>query len=77
MTVSNLGMLGIKYFTPILNSPESAILGLGRIQEKPLIVEGEMEIRSVLYASLTHDHRVFDGGEGARFLNTFARLLNS
>jgi pyruvate dehydrogenase E2 component (dihydrolipoamide acetyltransferase) len=55
---------------PIINYPEVAILGLGKIQEKPVVVEGSIEVRKVLPLSLSFDHRVVDGAEAARFLNT-------
>ncbi|MBS3969800.1 MAG: 2-oxo acid dehydrogenase subunit E2 [Clostridia bacterium] len=75
-TVSNLGMLGIKHFTPILNHPESALLGVGTLEEKVMIINGGIYIRSVLTVTLTHDHRIVDGAPAARFLNTLKELLS-
>ncbi|MFC2031480.1 2-oxo acid dehydrogenase subunit E2, partial [Chloroflexota bacterium] len=76
-TISNLGTFGIDHFTPILNPPESAILGVGRIAEKPVAVEGELAIRSVLGLSLTIDHRVIDGAPAAEFLQALVAALHS
>ena len=67
-TVTNLGMLGIDVFTPIINQPESAILGIGRIVEKPAIFEGEVRKRKMMFLSLTFDHRIIDGAPAAEFL---------
>ncbi len=69
-TITNYGAVGGIYGSPIINYPEVAILGLGRIQEKPAVVEGKIEIRKMLPLSLSFDHRVVDGAEAARFLNT-------
>ena len=69
-TITNLGTYGIDAFTPIINLPQCAILGVGRIIEKPAMFEGEMAPRQMLALSLTFDHRVVDGGPAARFLNT-------
>ena len=76
-TISNLGTFGIDHFTPILNPPESAILGVGRIAEKPVVAEGEIAIRSVLGLSLTIDHRVIDGAPAAEFLQALVAVLHS
>jgi pyruvate dehydrogenase E2 component (dihydrolipoamide acetyltransferase) len=74
-TVTNYGALGGIYGTPIINHPEVAILGVGKIKEKPVVRDGKIEIRKILYLALSFDHRVVDGGEAARFLNTvIARL---
>jgi pyruvate dehydrogenase E2 component (dihydrolipoamide acetyltransferase) len=69
-TITNLGTYGIDAFTPIINLPQCAILGVGRIIEKPAMFEGEMAPRQMLALSLTFDHCVVDGGPAARFLNT-------
>ena len=69
-TITNYGAVGGIYGSPIINYPEVAILGLGRIQEKPVVVEGRIEVRKMLPLSLSFDHRVVDGAEAARFLNT-------
>jgi pyruvate dehydrogenase E2 component (dihydrolipoamide acetyltransferase) len=58
------------YGSPIINHPEVAILGLGKILEKPVVIDGEIGIRKTLPLSLSFDHRVIDGAEAARFMNT-------
>ena len=68
-TITNLGMHGIDAFTPIINPPECAILGLGRIVEKPAIVDGMIASRDMITLSLTFDHRLSDGAPAARFLD--------
>lgn len=74
-TITNYGAVGGLYGTPIIHHPEVAILGLGRIVEKPVVVQGKVEIRKVLPLSLSFDHRVVDGAEAARFMNTLIRYL--
>ena len=66
-TVSNLGSIGVEFFTPIINYPESAILGVGRMAEKPVARDGKVEIRKILPLSITYDHRIVDGAQAARF----------
>jgi pyruvate dehydrogenase E2 component (dihydrolipoamide acetyltransferase) len=74
-TISNYGALGGIYATPIINYPEVAILGVGKIKDTPVVRNGKLVVRKILSLSLSFDHRVVDGGEGARFLNTvIARL---
>jgi pyruvate dehydrogenase E2 component (dihydrolipoamide acetyltransferase) len=75
-TVSNLGSFGIDGFTPIINPPESAILGLGRIIEKPVVMEGQVVVRPMMMLSLSFDHRVVDGAPAARFLNRIADYIH-
>jgi pyruvate dehydrogenase E2 component (dihydrolipoamide acetyltransferase) len=74
-TISNMSMLGVDGFTPILNPPETAILGVGRIIEKPGVRDGRIEIRSFMTLSLTIDHRVVDGAPAAEFLQSLGRHL--
>lgn len=74
-TVTNLGMFGIDAFTPIINPPESAILGVGRLIEKPIAVEGRIEVRPTMVLSLTFDHRVMDGALAAQFLRKLVQVL--
>jgi pyruvate dehydrogenase E2 component (dihydrolipoamide acetyltransferase) len=69
-TLTNLGMFGIDAFTPIINLPQCAILGMGRITLEPAVREGQFVPRSMMVLSLTFDHRIVDGGPAARFLNT-------
>ncbi|MDO8136690.1 MAG: dihydrolipoamide acetyltransferase family protein, partial [Candidatus Brocadiales bacterium] len=74
-TITNIGVIGGTYLAPITNYPESAILGLGRIEERPVVREGKVVIRNILPLSLTFDHRVVDGAEVARFVNTVKEHL--
>ena len=74
-TITNLGNFGIDTFTPIINPPESAILGVGRILKKPVIHDDEIVIRSMLTLSLTFDHRVVDGAPAAQFLQTVSNYI--
>lgn len=74
-TITNLGNFGIDAFTPIINPPESGILGVGRILKKPVVHNDEIAIRSMLTLSLTFDHRVIDGAPAAQFLQTVAGYI--
>jgi pyruvate dehydrogenase E2 component (dihydrolipoamide acetyltransferase) len=74
-TLTNLGMFGIDAFTPIINLPECAILGMGRIKTQPVWVEDHVEPRERVWLSLTFDHRLVDGGPAARFLQAVVRLV--
>jgi pyruvate dehydrogenase E2 component (dihydrolipoamide acetyltransferase) len=67
-TISNLGSFGADAFTPIVNPPQCAILGVGRIVDKPVAVTGQVQVRPMLWLSLTFDHRIVDGAPAARFL---------
>jgi len=69
-TITNYGAIGGIFGTPIINYPEVAILGVGKIKDMPVVREGKIEIRKILNLSLSFDHRVVDGAEAARFLNT-------
>lgn len=74
-TISNLGGIGGTAFTPLVNSPEVAILGVSRGTTEPVFVDGEFEAREILPLSLSYDHRVIDGADGARFLRFIAEAL--
>ena len=74
-TITNLGNFGIDAFTPIINPPESAILGVGRILKKPVVHDDEIVARSMLTLSLTFDHRVVDGAPAAQFLQTVSDYI--
>lgn len=76
-TITNFGAVGGEYATPIINHPETAILGLGEIKEKPRVVEGEVVPRKVMTLSLSIDHRVIDGAIAGQFANTVKRYLNN
>ena len=67
MTISSLGSIGGSFFTPIINQPEVAILGVGKAETKQIFIEGKHENRIMLPLSLSYDHRVINGAEGARF----------
>jgi len=69
-TISNLGMMGVDGFTPLLNPPQTGILGVGRIVEKPRFRGEQLEKRSLAVFSLSFDHRALDGAEAAAFLQT-------
>ncbi len=74
-TISNLGMFDITHFNPIINQPNSAILGVGSIDKRVVVIEEEPTVRSMMSLSLTIDHRVIDGMPGAKFLQYIKRLL--
>lgn len=74
-TLTNLSMFEVDGFTPILRPPETGILGVGRVKQKPAVYEGEISVRPMMYVSLTFDHRVVDGAPAAEFLETLARCL--
>lgn len=76
-SVTNYGSIGGMFGIPIINYPESAILGIGRIQEKPVVVDGRIVVRRMLPLSLSYDHRIIDGASGAKFLNLLKDLLMS
>ena len=67
MTISSLGGIGGSFFTPIINQPEVAILGVGRSEVKQVFIGGKFETRTMLPLSLSYDHRIIDGADGARF----------
>jgi 2-oxoglutarate dehydrogenase E2 component (dihydrolipoamide succinyltransferase) len=67
-TISNGGVFGSMMGTPIINLPQSAVLGLHSIKERPVAVNGKVEIRPMMYLALTYDHRLLDGREAVQFL---------
>ncbi|KAA9026029.1 dihydrolipoamide acetyltransferase family protein [Niallia endozanthoxylica] len=75
-TISNIGSAGGQWFTPVINHPEVAILGIGRIAEKPVVKDGEIVAAPVLSLSLSFDHRMIDGATAQNALNHIKRLLN-
>ncbi len=77
MTLSNLGGIGGTHFTPIVNWPEVAILGVGRTEVRPLYREGKFVPRSVVQVCLSYDHRVIDGADGARFVSRLKDILEN
>lgn len=76
-TVTNLGMLGIEHFTPIINPPQTAILGVCATEDRPQLLNGQLVWRKMMGLCLTHDHRTIDGTLGAAFLNRVKDLLAS
>jgi pyruvate dehydrogenase E2 component (dihydrolipoamide acetyltransferase) len=72
-----MGSYGISTFTPIINPPQAAILGVGQAEDRPAAVEGKIVIRRILPLSLTFDHRITDGAPAAKFLESIVRHFNS
>jgi pyruvate dehydrogenase E2 component (dihydrolipoamide acetyltransferase) len=77
MSVSNLGMLGIDEFTAIINPPEAAILAVGAVEDKAVVIDGAVEVRKRMRVTMSCDHRVIDGALGAQFLQTLRRLIEN
>ncbi|HUQ33081.1 MAG TPA: pyruvate dehydrogenase complex dihydrolipoamide acetyltransferase [Pyrinomonadaceae bacterium] len=76
-SISNLGMLGIDEFTAVINPPEAAILAVGAVTPKAVVREGQVTVRQMMRVTMSCDHRVIDGATGARFLQTFKRILEN
>jgi pyruvate dehydrogenase E2 component (dihydrolipoamide acetyltransferase) len=76
-TITNLGMFGVDVFIPIINPPETAILGVGRVVEKPVAVNGEVTARPMMQLSLAYDHRIVDGAPAAQFLRAVKKILET
>jgi pyruvate dehydrogenase E2 component (dihydrolipoamide acetyltransferase) len=76
-TITNLGMFGVEIFTPIINPPETAILGVGKMVEKPVVVNKEIAVKPMMYLSLSYDHRVIDGAPAAQFLQKIKQYLEN
>jgi 2-oxoglutarate dehydrogenase E2 component (dihydrolipoamide succinyltransferase) len=74
-TISNGGVFGSLLSTPILNPPQTAILGMHKIQDRPMSVEGEIKILPMMYLALSYDHRMIDGKEAVQFLDTIKKLI--
>jgi pyruvate dehydrogenase E2 component (dihydrolipoamide acetyltransferase) len=74
-TLTNLGMFGIDSFTPIINLPECAVLGVGRIKKQPAVVGDQVVVREMVWLSLTFDHRLVDGAPAARFLQRVVQMI--
>ena len=75
-TISSLGGIGGTYFTPIINAPEVAILGVSRSRMQPVYIDGEFEPRLILPLGLSYDHRVIDGAQAARFTNFLSQVIS-
>ena len=76
-SISNLGMMGIDEFTAVINPPEAAILAVGAMTPKAVVRDGEVVVRQIMRVTMSCDHRVIDGATGARFLQTFKKLLEN
>ena len=74
-TISNGGVFGSLMSTPILNAPQTAVLGMHKIQERPVVLDGQIVARPMMYLALSYDHRLIDGQEAVRFLVTIKELL--
>ena len=74
-SISNLGMFGIEEFTAVINPPEAGILAVGAVEERPVAVDGEAVVRPRMRVTMSCDHRVIDGAQGARFLATLRSFL--
>lgn len=74
-TITNYGAFGSSYGVPIIRYPESAVLGIGAIQKKPVVVDDQIVIRSMMPLSMSFDHRIIDGADAGRFMNTLKKLL--
>jgi pyruvate dehydrogenase E2 component (dihydrolipoamide acetyltransferase) len=77
ITVTNFGVFGSSAGTPIINHPEAAILGMGRIEPRPLVVNGNVEARPAMTLSLSFDHRVLDGADADRAMTALRAILES
>jgi 2-oxoglutarate dehydrogenase E2 component (dihydrolipoamide succinyltransferase) len=76
-TITNGGVFGSLMSTPIINIPQSAILGMHKIQERPMAINGKVEIRPMMYLALSYDHRIIDGRESVSFLVRVKELLEN
>ena len=76
-TISNGGVFGSMLSTPILNPPQSGILGMHNIVERPVAIEGKVEIRPIMYLALSYDHRIIDGRESVGFLVAIKEALEN
>ena len=74
-TISNGGVFGSMLSTPILNPPQSAILGMHKIQDRAVVENGEVVVRPVMYVALSYDHRIIDGREAVQFLDTIRQAI--
>jgi pyruvate dehydrogenase E2 component (dihydrolipoamide acetyltransferase) len=76
-SISNLGMLGIDEFTAVINPPEAAILAVGAVTAKPVVRNNEIVVRQLMRVTMSCDHRAIDGATGAKFLQTFKKILEN
>ena len=76
-TITNGGVYGSLLSTPILNMPQSAILGMHKIEKRPVIVDDQIEIRPMMYVALSYDHRIIDGREAVSFLKRIKEYVEN
>ena len=76
-TVSNLGMFGIDHFTAIINPPEAGILAVGGVEDRPVVIDGQLVVRQRMRVTMSCDHRAIDGATGAKFLQTLRRFVEN
>ncbi len=76
-TITNGGVFGSLLSTPILNTPQSAILGMHRIEKRPVVVDDEIVIRPMMYVALSYDHRIVDGREAVSFLKRIKEFVEN
>ncbi|HNK90381.1 MAG TPA: 2-oxo acid dehydrogenase subunit E2, partial [Chitinophagales bacterium] len=76
-TITNGGVFGSLMSTPIINQPQSAILGMHRVDERPVVINGNIEIRPMMYLALSYDHRIIDGKDSVSFLATVKSYLEN
>jgi pyruvate dehydrogenase E2 component (dihydrolipoamide acetyltransferase) len=76
-TLSAMGMFGLESFTAIINQPENAILGVGAIIDKPVVVNGQIVIRPMMNVTLTYDHRTIDGAKAGMFMTTLKSFIEN
>jgi len=76
-TITNGGVFGSMLSTPIINPPQSAILGMHNIVERPVVVDGEIVVRPIMYLALSYDHRIIDGKESVSFLVKVKEMLEN
>jgi 2-oxoglutarate dehydrogenase E2 component (dihydrolipoamide succinyltransferase) len=74
-SITNGGVFGSLLATPIINAPQSAILGMHKIEERPVVIDGQIVIRPMMYVALSYDHRIIDGKESVTFLVTIKDFL--
>jgi pyruvate dehydrogenase E2 component (dihydrolipoamide acetyltransferase) len=76
-SISNLGMYGIKDFTPVINPPQSTILAVGMGEERAIVVNGKVEVATIMSVTLSCDHRAVDGALGAELVGAFKTLIEN
>jgi 2-oxoglutarate dehydrogenase E2 component (dihydrolipoamide succinyltransferase) len=76
-TITNGGVFGSMMSTPIINPPQSAILGMHNVVERPMAINGKVEIRPIMYVALSYDHRIIDGRESVGFLVKVKEMLEN